>query len=51
VPGIGAKTAQKLLASFGSVDAIERLSVDELSQVLRPALAKLLKDYLTVPLE
>lgn len=51
VPGIGEKTAKKLLASFGSVDAIERLSVDELSQVLRPALAKLLKDYLTVPLE
>ncbi len=51
VPGIGAKTAEKLLASFGSADAIERLSVDELSQVLRPALAKLLKDYLTVPSE
>ena len=34
VPGIGEKTAKKLLASFGSVDAIERLSVDELSQVL-----------------
>jgi excinuclease ABC subunit C len=47
VPGIGDRTAAKLLANFGSVKAMARLSVDELSQVLKPAIAKRLKDTLT----
>jgi excinuclease ABC subunit C len=46
VAGIGQKTAQKLLASFGSVEAIGRLSVDELSQVVKPTVAQRLKEAL-----
>jgi excinuclease ABC subunit C len=46
VPGIGPKTARKLLASFGSVEAIGRLSEDELSQVVKPTVAQRLKEAL-----
>lgn len=40
VPGIGEKSARKLLAQFGSLDAVKRLSVEELSQVVTLAQAK-----------
>jgi len=46
VPGIGEKTARKLLASFGSIEAIGRLSVGELSQVVKPTVAQRLKEAL-----
>ncbi len=46
IPGIGEKTAKKLIEHFGSVDRIRRLSSDELSQVLSTTLAKKTADYL-----
>jgi len=34
IPGVGAKTAQKLLKEFGSVANIQRASVEKLSSVV-----------------
>lgn len=45
IPGIGEKTARKLLAHFGSVRALKSLSHEELSQVVRPAQAKQIHAY------
>lgn len=38
-PGVGEKSARKLLTRFGSVDAVKRLSAEELGQVVTPAQA------------
>ena len=46
IPGVGKKTAQKLLTQFGSVGALKGLSAEELSQVVRPAQAKRIYSYL-----
>jgi len=45
IPGVGEKTARKLLSQFGSVTALKRLSAEELSQVVRPAEAKTIREY------
>ncbi|MBI3406657.1 MAG: excinuclease ABC subunit UvrC, partial [Acidobacteria bacterium] len=39
IPGIGPRTAQKLLRKFGSVAAVRRATVEELSNVIGPSLA------------
>ena len=46
IPGIGEKTARKLLAQFGSVSALAALSTEELSQIVKPAQAQRIRDYL-----
>ncbi len=48
IPGVGERTVKKLLAHFGSVKALKSLSADELSQVVRPAQAKLIQEHLAV---
>ena len=45
IPGVGEKTARKLLSQFGSVTALKGLSAEELSQVVRPAEAKTIREY------
>ncbi len=42
IPSIGEKTARKLLAHFGSVRALKSLSPEELSQVVKPAQARMI---------
>lgn len=46
VPGIGARTAQKLLRQFGSVARIRELSVEELAGILPRAKAERLREHL-----
>lgn len=46
IPGIGEKSARKLLAEFGSVEAVKRLSVEELGQVVTPAQAKRIREHM-----
>jgi excinuclease ABC subunit C len=46
IPGVGVKTAQKLLAHFGSVSALKRLSQEELSQVVTPSQANRIHNFL-----
>lgn len=46
IPGIGEKSARKLLAEFGSVDALKRLSVEELGQVVTLAQAKRIREHM-----
>jgi excinuclease ABC subunit C len=48
IPGVGEKTAKKLLAHFGSVAALRSLSIAELSQVVTPAQAKLIHEHFAV---
>lgn len=48
IPGVGAKTAKKLLAHYGSVEALKSLSAEELSQVIKPAQAKKISKFLSV---
>jgi excinuclease ABC subunit C len=45
IPGVGEKTARRLLSRFGSVTALKELSTEELSQVVRPAEAKTIRQY------
>lgn len=40
IPGVGPRTAQKLLRRFGSLAAIQAASADQLSAVVGPALAE-----------
>ncbi len=47
IPGVGERTAQKLLSHFGSVNSISKLSEEELSQVVKPAQARVIHEYLT----
>jgi excinuclease ABC subunit C len=46
IPGIGAKTAKKLLAHYGSFGALKTLSAEELGQIVRPHQAKKIHDFL-----
>src|SRR5271157_2586780 len=46
IPGVGDRTVKKLLAQFGSVSALRALSPEELSQVVKPAQAKLIHEHL-----
>ncbi|HEV2178197.1 MAG TPA: excinuclease ABC subunit UvrC [Terriglobia bacterium] len=45
IPGVGEKTARKLLSQFGSVSAMRALSEAELGQVVRPGQAKIIHRY------
>src|SRR5581483_10238491 len=45
IPGIGRKTAQKLLSAYGSSIALKDVSEEELVQVVKPKQAKLIRDY------
>ncbi|MGH9778117.1 MAG: helix-hairpin-helix domain-containing protein, partial [Candidatus Acidiferrales bacterium] len=45
IPGIGAKTAKKLLRTFGSLDRIRELSADELARAVTRARAKRVAEY------
>ena len=49
IPGIGAKTAKKLLAHYGSLGALKSLSAEELGQVIRPHQAKKVHEFLSTP--
>lgn len=49
IPGIGGRTAQKLLLHFGSLEAIKTLSPEELGQVVSAKQAKLIQQYLAPP--
>ena len=49
VPGIGEKTAQRLLSHFGSLEAIRSLSAEELGQVVNPKQAQAIHRYLLQP--
>jgi excinuclease ABC subunit C len=46
ISGIGEKTANKLLAHFGSLSALQSLSPEELGQVVNPSQAKRIFEYL-----
>ncbi len=46
IPGIGEKTARKLLLHFGSLQAIRRLTPEELGQVVRPSQVKRIQQSL-----
>ena len=45
IPGIGSKTAEKLLRHFGSVEKIKQTNPEELKQIAGPALMKKLNKY------
>ena len=47
IPGVGEKTARKLLTQFGSLGALKNLSAEELGQVVRPAQARRIREYLS----
>jgi excinuclease ABC subunit C len=47
IPGVGEGTAKKLLTHFGSLEAIRKTSLEELSQVVKPVLAKSVHDHFT----
>src|SRR6266571_3540680 len=50
IPGVGAKTAQKLLREFGSVANIQRAGLEELSSVIpRKSAEKILKHFGEAP--
>jgi excinuclease ABC subunit C len=46
IPGIGERTARKVLTQFGSISALRSVSPEELSQVVKPFQAKLIHSYL-----
>jgi len=49
IPGVGEKTAQKLLSHFGSVKKIRAASVTDLAEVVSMASAKKVRAYLDQP--
>jgi excinuclease ABC subunit C len=46
VPGVGERTARKLLEHFGSLNKLKSVSEDELSQVVTPKQALRIMEYL-----
>ncbi len=46
IPGIGARTVQKLLKSFGSLEEVRRADIPALAHVVGPAQAQRIADYL-----
>ncbi|MFB3922986.1 MAG: excinuclease ABC subunit UvrC [Terriglobia bacterium] len=46
IPGVGEKTAKKLLTQFGSVNRLKSLSQEELSQAVKPTQAALILQHL-----
>jgi excinuclease ABC subunit C len=49
IPGVGEKTAKKLLAHFGSVSKVRELTAEELHQVVTPAQARRICAHLADP--
>ena len=47
IPGVGERTAQKLLAHFGSLETIRNLSAEELGQVVNSRQARAIHQHLT----
>jgi excinuclease ABC subunit C len=47
IPGVGERTARKLLSQFGSLKALRAISEEELGQVVQPAQARLIREYLS----
>jgi len=45
IPGVGERTARKLLTQFGSVTAVKQLSAQELGQVVRPKEARMIREH------
>jgi excinuclease ABC subunit C len=46
IPGVGERTARKLLSQFGSLSKLRGLSLEELAQVVKQSQAKRVFDYL-----
>lgn len=46
IPGVGEKTAKKLLTQFGSLERLRSMSLEELSQVVKPAQAARIVEHL-----
>jgi excinuclease ABC subunit C len=46
IPGIGEKTARKLLSQFGSLERLRTLSLEELSQMVSPSQADRIVKYI-----
>jgi excinuclease ABC subunit C len=46
IPGVGTRTAQKLLRRFGSITQLKNASVDQLSRVVPRALAERISEHL-----
>ncbi len=46
IPGVGEKTARKLLRAFGSLQRVKESSVEDLSQVVPPSLARRIHEAL-----
>jgi len=51
IPGIGPKTAQRLLREFGSIANIQRAGLDKLSSVISRKSAEKILEYLRAPAE
>jgi excinuclease ABC subunit C len=47
IPGVGEKTARKLLSHFGSLNKLRALSPEELGQVVKPSQAQRIFEYLS----
>ena len=47
IPGVGERTANKLLGQFGSLTKLRSVSVEELAQVVKRSQAKKVFDYLS----
>lgn len=48
IPGIGQRTVQKLLSAFGSSGALKDVSEEELTQVVKPKQARLIREHFEV---
>jgi len=47
VPGVGERTARKLLSQFGSLSKLRKVSLEELAQVIKKSQAKRVFEYLS----
>jgi excinuclease ABC subunit C len=45
IPGVGERTALKLLSQFGSLSKLRKLSLEELAQVVKPSQAKRVHEH------
>jgi excinuclease ABC subunit C len=48
IPGVGERTARKLLSQFGSLSKLRKVSLEELAQVVKQSQAKRVFEYLSV---
>ena len=46
IPGVGERTARKLLSQFGSLSKLRKVSLEELAQVVKQSQAKRVFEYL-----